>query len=182
MHPGTPHPAPSPARPRGPARRPLLRLLQPPRTLCSLCDLCVSTPLVQLRPHPPRFHTLAHSFAHVEKSPQCFHTLTNPFSRNYFPLIFLQKPRGCGGTAITGSFVPSAFICVHRRHFTGGNAVIAGNFVPLSTFDCRLWTSTWCLMPPSLAPSSYRRHLAGLRRRCAARRDPLVCYHLRAPQ
>src|SRR3990172_9325704 len=48
----------------------------------STLNLCISTPF------------FSHSSAFPEISPLCFHILTNSFSRNFFPLIFIQIAGG----------------------------------------------------------------------------------------
>ena len=69
-----------------------------------LCGLCVSTLSLNLGlltvnspsyPQPPFFHNLAHYSTTSQKSPLCFHNLTNCFPRNSFPLITKQIARGC---------------------------------------------------------------------------------------
>ena len=42
----------------------------------------------------PCFHNLPHSFAKSQKSPLCFHILTNTFSCISFRLIFMRKMPG----------------------------------------------------------------------------------------
>ena len=42
----------------------------------------------------PCFHNLPHSSTTAQKSPLCFHNLTNSFSCNLFLLTFIQKHRG----------------------------------------------------------------------------------------
>jgi len=66
----------------------------PPRTLSTLGAPCVSESLSTLT-----FRLLtgffSHSSAFPEKSPLCFHILTNSFSCNFFPLTFIRIAGGC---------------------------------------------------------------------------------------
>jgi hypothetical protein len=150
MHPRTPHAIANPSRPRRPAhpvRRPLRRLVG--RSFCeggsvgqggSLRELCAaSVPSVfvprSVKPSiiPPVFKLLRTLSHYIEISPLCFQNLTKAFSRNCLPLITLQKPRGVGDTAITGSFVTSAVVaqpllavCSNSRRATATSLILSG--------------------------------------------------------
>jgi hypothetical protein len=70
--------------------------------LCGFCDSPRSWNFSTLNPelsaansaHSSYFRTLPRSFPISETSPLCFHNLTNPFSRNFLPLIIIQIGRG----------------------------------------------------------------------------------------
>ena len=59
----------------------------------------LSTVNFQLSHHPLSFHNLAHSSTTAQKSPLCFHTLTNPFSCSSFIFTSIQ---------IAGGYTPLA--------------------------------------------------------------------------
>src|SRR3972149_10715196 len=77
-----------------------------PRTLCSLGTLRLSAgnanlPIGVEMPSTLNFRLstvlFSHSCAFLEKSPLCFHILTNSFSRSSFSLTSIQIARGCRG-------------------------------------------------------------------------------------
>ena len=62
-------------------------------------DFRLSTVNSDCSTQSPCFHDLLHFSATSQKSPLCFHNLTNPFSRSPFVLITIQIARGVGPLA-----------------------------------------------------------------------------------
>jgi hypothetical protein len=79
-------------------------------------------------------------------SPLCFHTLTNPFSRNPFLFTSMQNPRGCGVEILGTDLLFSVLSVPPRQQATGAlthssNAKIEGKvnavLVPVAARDAQ---------------------------------------------